>query len=166
MQKKNNEMGSAITSQIKFFIDEECRWFFEGSEIKRQSMVCLFAKYLQKDSKGEYNIITPYEIVRVRVANVPFKVIKIWIEGIEKERNISIETNVGDVLEIKKQTAMRFSKDPSNKGIVPYINFRDNIEAIFTRSTAHDLISHCNFFMVNSKKRFGFWSNNTFFPID
>lgn len=159
-------MNSKINNQIKFFIDEECRWFHEGSEIKRHSMVCLFAKYLEKDTYGQYNIVTPYESVKVEVANVPFKVIKIWTEGMEIDRNIFIETNVGEVIKISEQSDIRFAQDKSNKGIIPYIKVKDNIEAIFNRSSANELTNQCNFSTINSKKRFGFWSNKTFFPID
>jgi hypothetical protein len=84
----------------------------------------------------------------------------------EIDRNIFIETNVGEVIKISEPSDIRFAQDKSNKGIIPYIKVKYNIEAIFNRSSANELTNQCNFATVNSKKRFGFWSNKTFFPID
>ena len=53
--------------EAKFQIDSECRWFYGGTEIKRHAMVCLFSRYLKRDSDGAYNIITPHERVSVGV---------------------------------------------------------------------------------------------------
>ena len=78
---KTNNIYQNKDPKAKFQIDRECRWFYEGTEIKRHAMVCLFSRYLKRDDNGAYNIVTPYECVAVGVENTPFKVINIQMKG-------------------------------------------------------------------------------------
>ena len=70
---KTNNIYQNKDPKAKFQIDRECRWFYEGTEIKRHAMVCLFSRYLKRDDNGAYNIVTPYECVAVGVEHAPFK---------------------------------------------------------------------------------------------
>ena len=152
--------------EAKFQIDSECRWFYGGTEIKRHAMVCLFSRYLKRDSDGAYNIITPHERVSVGVEHTPFKVINIWREGKGNLCNYYVETNVNDIIKIQTNDQLRYLEDKKNHGIIPYINIRDDIFAVFTRSCMLDLINYCDHHDSKKGEIFGFWSNKRLFPVD
>ena len=165
MSKKNN-INQNKDPEAKFQIDRECRWFYEGTEIKRHAMVCLFARYLKRDIDGRYNIVTPYERESVGVERVPFKVTKIWAEYLDNSCDLYVETNVNDVIKIDSEDRIRYFIDEKNQGVVPYVIIRENIEAVFTRSCMLDLIDYCDYHNINDGEVFGFWSNKRFFPVD
>ena len=87
---KTNNIYQNKDPKAKFQIDRECRWFYEGTEIKRHAMVCLFSRYLKRDDNGAYNLVTPYECVAVGVELAGFKVYGgdnapyVWIKVPEK----------------------------------------------------------------------------------
>lgn len=60
-------------------IDMEIRgdgsWWHEGSVIKRQELVQLFASILMRAEDGHYYLVTPAEKVRIRVALHPLLVV-------------------------------------------------------------------------------------------
>lgn len=60
-------------------IDMEIRgdgsWWHEGSVIKRQELVQLFASILMRAEDGHYYLVTPVEKVRIRVALHPLLVV-------------------------------------------------------------------------------------------
>ena len=77
-----------------------------------------------------------------------------------------IETNVNEVIKIEREDQLSYLVDEENDGIIPYINIRENIVAIFSRSCMLDLINYCDYHPVNEGKTFGFWSNGILFPVD
>ena len=163
---KTNNIYQNKDPKAKFQIDRECRWFYEGTEIKRHPMVCLFSRYLKRDDNGAYNIVTPYECVAVGVEHTPFKVINIQMKGKGVKCDFYIETNVNEVIKIEREDQLSYLVDEENQGIIPYINIRENIVAIFSRSCMLDLINYCDYHPVNEGKTFGFWSNGLLFPVD
>ena len=163
---KTNNIYQNKDPKAKFQIDRECRWFYEGTEIKRHAMVCLFARYLKRDDNGAYNIVTPHECVAVGVEHAPFKVINIQMKGKGAECDFYIETNVNEVIKIEREDQLSYLVDEENQGIIPYISIRENIAAIFSRSCMLDLINYCDYHLVNEGKTFGFWSNGILFPVD
>ena len=163
---KTNNIYKNKDPEAKFQIDRECRWFYEGTEIKRHAMVCLFSRYLKRDDNGAYNIVTPYECVAVGVEDAPFKVINIQMRGKSGKRDFYVETNVNDIIKIETEGQLSYLVNAENKGIVPYIKIRENIAAIFSRSSTLDLVNYCDYHPVNDGQTFGFWSNGILFPVD
>lgn len=162
---KTNKINQAEASP-KFFIDKECKWFFEGTEIKRHPMVCLFSRYLKLNEVGQYFIMTPYEKEQVIVEDVPFKITSIWTKGEKDDAVIYLQTNVDDELMLSSNKQIRFLNNKTNNGIIPYVTVRDNMEAYFTRSCALDLFDLCNYHEIDNISCYGFWSDNEFFPIE
>ena len=60
---------------VDISIDRDGRWFHEGSEIKRQELVSLFAGLLRREEDGGYYLVTPVEKVEVDVALHPLMVV-------------------------------------------------------------------------------------------
>lgn len=69
--------------QLPMTIDAQGRWFYAGSEIKREAMVKLFASVLCKEV-DTYFLKTPLEKMAITVDDVPFVIIDWRFEDTEQ----------------------------------------------------------------------------------
>ena len=60
--------------EVPITIDAQGRWFYAGSEIKREAMVKLFASVLCKEADS-YFLKTPVEKMAITVDDVPFMIV-------------------------------------------------------------------------------------------
>ena len=165
IDKKIAEKYLTDKTKTKFLIDRDCNWYFEGTLIKRDSMVKLFSRYLQMYD-DTYHIVTPYEAVNIDVCDAPFKVTKLYFSGQGLDQCVHITTNVGDIIEIGKDHPIIYKVNPENNGLKPYIIVRDNLEAVLPRSLTFEMINHCVYKLEKDKEKFGLWSNGIFFDIE
>ena len=63
-----------LSGDIDIVIDVGGRWFHEGEEIKRKSLIELFAKLLRKEADGGYYLVTPVEKWRIQVQGHPLQI--------------------------------------------------------------------------------------------
>ena len=73
---------------------------------------------------------------------------------------------MNDIIKIQTNDQLRYLEDKKNHGIIPYINIRDDMFAVFTRSCMLDLINYCDYHDSKEGEIFGFWSNKRLFPVD
>ena len=52
--------------EMDMIIKADGTWWHEGSKIKRQELVRLFASILRKDSDGETYLVTPVEKIKIK----------------------------------------------------------------------------------------------------
>ncbi|TLU65675.1 DUF1285 domain-containing protein [Thalassotalea litorea] len=90
---------------IPIKIDGNGKWFYQGSEISRQSMVKLFSTVLWFEN-DEYFLVTPVEKVRIEVEDLPF-IITQW-------QNIKTDSDESHTL-IQVSTSLENSVVISNK---------------------------------------------------
>jgi len=165
--KKNGIFESDIENfNEKFLIDKNGKWFFEGSEIKRQPMIKLFSRFLKLENDQKYYIVTPYEKILVKVLDVPFIVRSMKVRGVAESQLITVQTNVDDELIVGKNHPIRFAFNPVNNGIIPYVKVKDNLEAVFTRMQTLEVIDLCTNYKKISKDTFGLWSDNFFIALE
>ena len=62
-----------LSGTMDMRIAKDGRWYHEGDEIKRQSLVNLFSRILKKEGQA-YFLVTPVEKWRIQVDDVPFLV--------------------------------------------------------------------------------------------
>ncbi|MFQ3360576.1 MAG: DUF1285 domain-containing protein [Alphaproteobacteria bacterium] len=164
------ENGSVKTStesiSEKFLIDKNGKWFFEGSEIKRQPMIKLFSRFLKLEADQKYYIITPFEKVSVKVIDVPFIVKSMEVVGIGENQSITIITNVDHNVVVGKEYPIRFSINPGNNGVIPYVKVNDKLEAVFSRMQTLEIIDLCVNFKRSSRNTMGLWSDNFFVALE
>jgi hypothetical protein len=68
-----------FSGEIPIRINTQGTWYHDGSEIKRESLVRLFASILRREDDGEYYLVTPSEKWRVVVESHPLLVTDIEV---------------------------------------------------------------------------------------
>ena len=114
------------------------RWIHEGTEIKRQPLVKLFASILKREG-DEYFLVTPVEKWRIQVEDAPFLVTQA-ARGEGAQAPILFTTNTGDVVPLDNAHAweLRPYGDPSQ--LIPYIAVRDKLFARVSREVYYQLV--------------------------
>lgn len=101
-------------------------WYHEGSIIKRQGLVKMFASVLIKEVKNgveEYFLITPVEKVKITVEDAPF-VLTQWNWLDEKETIMQVSTNLADEFILNAEHQLLISDNGEL-----YVNVRRNLTA-------------------------------------
>ncbi len=127
---------------LEIHIDAHGRWFYQGSEIKRDRLIRLFANILKKEN-DKYFLVTPVEKVGITVADVPF--IATEIDVITKEKYILFKfiTNIGDATYLEKNDQFKISFKKSTNEPQPYIQVRSNLFAKVDRKSFYRLVDCC-----------------------
>lgn len=124
-----------LCGDMDLVICSDGRWVHEGTEIKRQPLVKLFASILKKE-QGDYFLVTPVEKWRIRVEDAPFLI----TQAARDEARILLTTNTGDVVPLDSDhpLILKLYGDPPQP--VPYIEVRDGLEARTSRDVYYELI--------------------------
>lgn len=137
-------------------------WFHEGSPIRRQRMVDLFATILRRDADGEFYLVTPVEKLRIQVDDAPFVAIDLDAAGSDSEQVLVFKTNVGDRVVADAQHPLRVSEHPDTREPSPYVMVRDGLEALINRPTYYRLAE-----LIREHEGVqGVWSGGEFFALE
>lgn len=145
--------------QFDIKIDGNGQWFHEGSLIRRDKMVSLFASILTRLENGSYALVTPAEIGTIIVDDAPFIITQMDIENTGKDQIIHLKTSLGDAVAMDADHQIKFRKvDGIEK---PYIIVRDRLEALINRSVYYELAE----VSVVHDNKIGVWSSGLFHPL-
>ncbi|MDE0226536.1 MAG: DUF1285 domain-containing protein [Gammaproteobacteria bacterium] len=122
---------------IDIRIASDGRWFHEGTEIKRQRLVVLFATILRRDADG-YCLVTPVEKLRIRVDDAPFVAVDMEFASEGRERRLILTTNVGD--HVLVDAAHPITVENNQGEPRPYVEVRDGLRALIARSVFYRLV--------------------------
>ncbi len=152
---------------IDMRIAENGMWLYQGSPIRRPSLVKLFASILRRDGE-RYVLVTPVERVGITVEDVPFLAVEMAVSAIGGEREIAFRTNVDDLVQAGNEHPLQFDADEQG-GLKPYIEIRNGLWARLTRSLAHDLAELMECDRVGSETGegldfYGIRAGGVFFP--
>jgi len=144
-------------------------WHYQGSEIKRDRLVKLFASILRRDADGSYHLVTPVEQAAIEVEDVPFIAGALERAGEGQDQTLAFTTNVGDVAVAGAEHMLRFELDPETDEPSPYIHIRGDgpraLEARLARPVFYELVELGETFDVDGESWFGVWSNGVFFKM-
>ena len=134
-----------ITAGKPLAIDADGWWYHAGTRFipERFKMMQFFAKLLKRDTDGQYWVVTPVDRVRVDVADVPFIIVGMSIEGRDADAVISFRTNLDEIVTLGPDHALRLPAAGADGVAVPYVHVRDGLEARLNRSVYYELINHC-----------------------
>ena len=149
---------------LEIHIDENGRWFYQKSEIKRARLVKLFANILKKEN-DKYFLVTPIEKVGITVNDVPFIATEIDVIRTGKIPLFKFTTNIGDTTYLEKCNQFNISFKKSTDEPQPYVNVRSNLFAKIDRKSFYRLVDFCSEVSLGDEKWFGFHSNDIFFPL-
>lgn len=120
-------------------IRRDGRWIHEGTEIRRQSLVDLFASILKREG-DDYFLVTPVEKWRICVEDAPFVVTQV-ARGEEGGRPcLLFTTNTGDVVPLGRDRAWELKPFGEPPQPIPYIEVRDGLRARLSREVFYQLV--------------------------
>lgn len=134
-------MQKKIKLKIKKFpikINSNGEWFYNGSLIKKKTLIKLFSSILKADNNGNFFLETPAEKGSIEVEDSPFIIISFFIKDKGSNQKIIFRTNIDDDVCLGKNNPLVFKK--KNNSYVPYIIVGKNLKAKILRSTYYQLI--------------------------
>jgi hypothetical protein len=121
--------------EIPIHIAANGDWFYQGSQIKRQALVKLFASVLVVED-GDYFLVTPAEKVKITVEDTPFVVVD-WEQREEDgEQLLLLTTNIGDTLVLSSEHPLTMKEG------IPYIVMQRGLTARVHRNVFYQWVSH------------------------
>ncbi|MGB0450227.1 MAG: DUF1285 domain-containing protein [Porticoccaceae bacterium] len=127
----------SLSGDIDIVIDREGRWIHEGSEIKRDKLVKLFASILVREGE-QYFLLTPFEKWRIKVDVAPLFIIAASREQRDGQQAITLTTSTGDSLVVGKQHPLSLVAHSGES--LPQVIVRNNLPALISRNVYYQLI--------------------------
>lgn len=125
----------ALCGDIDIVIDREGRWFHEGDEIVRASLVKLFASILICEA-DEYFLVTPVEKWRIKVDVAPLFVVSASRELRAGVQAITLTTLTGDTVVVDREHPIFMAPESE----LPMLIVRANLTALISRNTYYQLV--------------------------
>ncbi len=128
-------------------------------------MVELFASVLRKDEDGKHYLVTPVEKIGITVDDAPLLAVEMAVEGEGEAQQLTVRTNLGDLVKISPDRPLRFEKEAESGGLKPYLLIRGRLEALFTRALMYQLADLMVERSAEHGPEMGVWSGSAFFPV-
>lgn len=125
--------------EIDIRIAADGTWHHNGTPIRRDKLVKLFASILRREEDGRFVLVTPVESVGITVDDAPFLAVEMAMEGEGEGRSIAFRTNVDDLVKVDAEHRLRFEQD-SDGGLKPYLLVRRGLWALVSRALTYDLV--------------------------
>ncbi|MFA0812024.1 DUF1285 domain-containing protein [Microbulbifer epialgicus] len=120
-------------------IKRDGRWIHEGTEIKRHTLVKLFASILKREG-DEYFLVTPVEKLRIQVEDVPFVATQVARNPKDDTQTLLFTTNVGDVIPLDEDCDWRLQEFGTPPQPIPYLEIRGGLQTRVSRDVFYQLI--------------------------
>lgn len=149
---------------IDIRIARDGTWYHEGRPFRREALVKLFASVLRREADGEYYLLTPAEKMRIRVEDAPF--VAVQLEQLdETQPSLLFTTNLGEQVVADAAHPIRVEFDPASGEPRPYIHFRDNLDALISRSVYLALVELGEPFKQAGRSHLGVTSQGVRFDL-
>lgn len=126
--------------RIDIRIAADGRWYHEGGEITRPTMVRLFSRILRREADGSHVLVTPSEKLTITVEDAPFVAVEARFEGEGEDARVVFRLNSGDMVMLGTEHPLRLRDGPA--GLLPYLHVRGGtgqaLEARLARSVYYD----------------------------
>lgn len=130
-----NDWHPSRQYRIKIRIDREGRWYYQDSEIKRQSMVKLFASILRRDGDN-YFLVTPQEKLLIQVDTMPM--VATLLDVSAHPQRLVFTINTGEMVVAGDQHPMVIEQHED--GPLPLVHVRDRLYALIHRNVFYQLV--------------------------
>jgi hypothetical protein len=157
--------GPQMCGDIDMRIARDGTWHYMGSPIGRPALVRLFASVLKRDESGDFWLVTPAEMCRIRVDDAPFTAVEMTVRGNGPDRTLEFRTNVDEKVTAGPENPLRVETDPATGEPSPYIYLRDGLEALIARAVFYDLVDLAEERETDKGTALGVWSGGAFFEI-
>lgn len=144
--------GQIVCGDIDMRIDTDGTWFYHGSPITRKKLVQLFSTVVRRDEDGDYWLITPAEMARIKVDDAPFLAVEMIVTNDNGVKSLKFRTNVEKWFTADASHPIRVDIDSQTNQPRPYIILsEDGTEARITRAIFYDLVNSAEVANINGK---------------
>lgn len=154
-----------LSGDIDIVVNRKGEWLYEGKPIAREAIVRLFSTILRREEDGYYYLVTPVEKWRIQVEDTPLLAHSLTVEGEGRQRNLSVTTSVGEVLQIDEDHPLSVGSYPETGEPRPVILLPHGLEARLVTSAYYDLAELISTDEADSEAPFGVWSHGNFYEI-
>ncbi|MEE2661619.1 MAG: DUF1285 domain-containing protein [Pseudomonadota bacterium] len=154
-----------MCGDIDIRITSDGTWFYMGSPFTRQRLVKLFASVLRRDEVGDYWLVTPAEMCRIKVDDAPFTAVELKVQGSGHQQELKFRTNIDNYVIAGSKRPIRVPVNERTGEPRPYVKVNDELEALIVRSVFYELVELAEPQELNGERVLGVWSKETFFPI-
>jgi len=132
-------------------------WYHQGSPIRREAMVRLFATILRREPDGSYVLVTPAEKLDIEVEDAPFVAVELKSDGDGPARSLAFRINTGEAVIAGPDHALTLD------GGQPGIELRRGIAARIARPVYYELAELA---LAEANHPAGLWSGGKFFAME
>ena len=157
--------GPQMCGDIDIRIARDGTWHYLGSPIGRKRLVKLFASVLKRDESGDFWLITPAEMCRIKVDDAPFTAVEMTVQQESHGQDLIFRSNIDEIVTAGPDHPIRVEIDSETGEPSPYIGVRDGLDALIVRSVFYDLVEIGEERDMNGRKVLGIESGGMFFEI-
>ncbi|MGB0630825.1 MAG: DUF1285 domain-containing protein [Alphaproteobacteria bacterium] len=157
--------GPQMCGDIDIRIARDGTWHYLGSPIGRKRLVKLFASVLKRDESGDFWLITPAEMCRIKVDDAPFTAVEMTVDSDNHGQKLIFRSNIDEIVTAGPDHPIRVEIDSETGEPSPYIMIRDGLEALIVRSVFYDLVELGEERQVDGRAMLGVRSSGKFFAI-
>lgn len=128
----------SLSGDIDIHIDSRGDWYHEGTQIKRQPLINLFASILRREEDGFYYLVTPVEKWRIRVDDTPLLAVDMEIVEPGEQQKIIFRLNTDELVPLDDRNILRIENADTEPHPVLALNHR--LSARLTSSLFYRLI--------------------------
>ncbi|MGI1678035.1 MAG: DUF1285 domain-containing protein [Cellvibrionaceae bacterium] len=148
-----NLWNPPLSGDIDIRIAMDGKWFHEGVEIRRDTLVKLFSSILKKE-EDEYYLVTPVEKWKIQVDCAPFVIVSCELMkngGADKVRSnyktgelspvLCLTTNSDDKVFVDSEHPIWVEKvEGVKEELFPFVIVRDNLKGLINRNVYYQLV--------------------------
>jgi len=142
-------------------IDAQGRWFHEGREIQRPSLVSLFARLLRREPDGRHVLVTPVEMMDIDVEDAPLLAVEMKTEGSGTSRNLRLRIGATGHW-VTVDAAHPLTMEQHEQGPRPGLGLDAGLRARLTRPVYYELAELA---LAEGQDPPGLWSGGAFHPL-
>ena len=120
---------------------------------------------LHRDEAGDYWLITPAEIGRIKVEDAPFMAVELTTSGAGADQILRLRTNVDKIVTIDADHPIRCNIDPETGEPSPTLVMDSGVEARIARAVYYELVALGAEEKHDGETSFGVRSSGVFFPL-
>ncbi len=129
---------SPLSGEIDIHIDTRGDWYHEGTPIKRQPLINLFASILRREDDGHYYLVTPVEKWRIRVDDTPLLAVDMDIVAPGEKQKIIFRLNTDELVSLDGDRRLRVENAETEPH--PVIELDNGLSARLTSALFYRLI--------------------------
>jgi len=126
-----------LSGDIAIRIEPDGSWYHEGVKIERETLVCLFACILRRESDGDYYLVTPHEKWRIEVVLHPLLVTDFDRSRVDGRPVLIATLNTRKQVEVSQESPLYLD---SSAGGVAVLRLPHGLTALSTRAAWYRLI--------------------------